>query len=499
MANPTASRNPIHDDSDQSKAFANLAYVLDESSRVNMIVSYSQGDFEIPNIPGQVPTYTYGSQSTFDSSHLNENQQEQSFYEIMTYQKTLPDLDFQLSQFMRASQVQFSPDVIGDLMFNGVASRVDHTLFSNGVSGDAKYDLNNDHILRGGFSFTAEQAEVNTFNYVFPADPITGDQLSTTPFGIEDDNSKLAYQTSAYLQDEWALTDALTLNYGLRFDGLNAYLNQYALSPRVSLVYQLTDDTTVHIGYAHCFTPPPLYFVSEQEVQLYTNTTHASQVTDSSPVKAEQYHYFDAGITKAISHEFHVGLDAYYKIKKDVLDEGQFGPAMIFSPYNGERARVYGAELTMNYEHHRFGAYANLSFSRAMAEGITSGQFQFDPDELAYLENHWYHLDHDQRLTATTGVSYKLLDHTTVYADAIAGTGLYTGFGNAEDSPNYATVNAGVKQDIMNNADGKLSLRFDVVNALDKIYEIRSGDGVGVFAPQYLPRRGFYAGATYEF
>jgi len=498
MANPTSSRNPIHDDSDQSKEFANLSYVLDSSSRVNMLVSYSQGNFQIPNIPGQTPAFVYGSQSTFDSSHLDENQQEQSFYEVLTYQKSLPDLDFQFSQFMRASEVRFTPDAIGDLMFNGVASRVDHTLLSNGLSGDAKYDLNNGHILRSGFSFTVEQADVNTANLVFPA-AVAGNQTSTTPFLIPDDSSKQAFQYSAYLQDEWALIDQLTLNYGLRFEGWNAYLDQYALDPRVSLVYQVTDDTTMHIGYAHCFTPPPLYYVSEEEVQLFTNTTHASAVTDSSPVKAEQYHYFDAGITRDITHAFHVGLDAYYKIKKDVLDEGQFGQAMIFSPYNAARGRVYGAELTMNYEHRGFSVYANLSASRAMAEGLSSGQFQFDPDELAYLESHWYHLDHDQRLTATTGISDKILDHTTIYADAIAGSGMYGGFANTEDRPNYATFNTGIQQEILNGPDGKLSLRFDVVNVFDKVYEIRDGDGIGVFAPQYLPRRGFYAGMTYDF
>jgi outer membrane receptor protein involved in Fe transport len=497
MANPTASRNPTHDDSDQSKEFANLSYVLDDSSRVNLIVSYSQGNFEIPDIPGQTPVYTYAGHTAFDSAHLDENQQEQSFYEVLTYQKTFADLDLQLSQFTRASEVRFSPDVVGDLLFNGVASRVDHTLFANGLTGDAKYDLNNGHILRGGFSFTAEQADVNTLNWVFPGDAVGYQALS--PYTIVDDNSQQAYQYSAYLQDEWALTDRLTFNYGLRFDGLNAYLDQYALSPRASLVYQVTDDTTAHIGYAHCFTPPPLYYVSGQEIQRFAGTTHASDVTNSSPVKAEQYHYFDAGITKAITREFHVGLDAYYKIKRDVLDEGQFGPAMIFSPYNAARGRVYGAELTMNYELRRFSAYANFSFSRAVAEGLTSGQFQFDPGELAYLENHWYHLDHDQRLTAATGVSYKILDRTTVYADAIAGTGMYTGFANTEDMPNYATANLGVKQDILDGPDCTLSIRFDVVNVFDKVYEIRDGDGVGVFAPQYLPRRGFYGGVACTF
>ena len=32
------------------------------------------------------------------------------------------------------------------------------------------------------------------------------------------------------------------------------------------------------------------------------------------------------------------------------------------------------------------------------------------------------------------------------------------------------------------------------INVFDKIYEIRNGTGVGVGAPQYGPRRGFFVG-----
>ena len=43
--------------------------------------------------------------------------------------------------------------------------------------------------------------------------------------------------------------------------------------------------------------------------------------------------------------------------------------------------------------------------------------------------------------------------------------------------------------------DGKpLTVRFDVVNIFDTIYQIRNGSGIGVFASQYGPRRGFFIG-----
>jgi outer membrane receptor protein involved in Fe transport len=42
-------------------------------------------------------------------------------------------------------------------------------------------------------------------------------------------------------------------------------------------------------------------------------------------------------------------------------------------------------------------------------------------------------------------------------------------------------------------------VRFDVINLFDKVYEIRSGTGIGVFAPQYGARRGLFFGLSKAF
>ncbi len=61
--------------------------------------------------------------------------------------------------------------------------------------------------------------------------------------------------------------------------------------------------------------------------------------------------------------------------------------------------------------------------------------------------------------------------------------------------PFYTQVNLGVSHDFITPASTKpLTVRFDVVNVFDSIYEIRDGSGIGVFAPQYRPRRGFFVG-----
>jgi hypothetical protein len=44
-----------------------------------------------------------------------------------------------------------------------------------------------------------------------------------------------------------------------------------------------------------------------------------------------------------------------------------------------------------------------------------------------------------------------------------------------------------------------MEARFDIFNIWDEQYKIRDGTGLGVFAPQFGPRRAFYGGLKKEF
>jgi len=502
MANPTNGVTQLHDNTYQYKGLTSLSWFIDNSSRLSIILSGIYSRFQLPNIPGQVASYGYDSLTSFASSSLDDNQKEQSYYDIVAYQKKSGALNYQVSQTARYSDVLYLPDAVGDLMFNGVAARSEHSLAAIGLALDASDELDASHTLRAGASVTVDNADVATQNSVFPAvwNDTLWAQTSTVPFIIDDDNRKTAWLYSCYLQDEWKLAKELTVNYGLRFEGLNAYLDEYQLSPRLNAVYRPFKPTALHAGYGMYFTPPPIEFVPAASIGKFENTTYGADPnnTQSSPVKSERYHYFDAGITQQLFPRLEIGLDGFYKLKKHTLDEGQFGPAMIFSPNNADHGYVRGVELTLNYDGTNVSAYGNIAFSRAMAYGLVSGEFQFAPDEIDYMRTHWYHLDHDQDVTASAGAAYKLAG-AKVYADLLYGSGLYGGLYNTQEAPEYVTVNAGFDYTLAISRTAKLKARFDVVNLFDLVYEIRDGDGIGVFAPQYLPRRGFYGGLSWEF
>ena len=101
-----------------------------------------------------------------------------------------------------------------------------------------------------------------------------------------------------------------------------------------------------------------------------------------------------------------------------------------------------------------------------------------------------------QLMTGSAGASYRW-NGNLFTTDMIYGSGLRSGFANMDSNPPYVVVNAGVSREFQWSPDVKpVTLRFDVVNLFDKIYELRNGTGIGVFAPQFGARRGFYAGIS---
>src|SRR5213083_2344468 len=497
LENPTRTANPIHDDTDQYRMFGYSSYILDDTSRFVLLTSGYHGDFEIPNNPGQTPMFIDMGRSTFNSAKLDETQVEQDAYAILAYQKKIDDFNMQASVFTLYSSVLFRPDNTGDLIFNGVASRVDRDIFSNGVSLDASYKLNDQHTLRGGFLINAQHATVGTSTLVFPVDA-NGNQTSDIPLRIVDNSGKYGYFYGFYLQDEWKPFEQLTINFGGRLDFVNAFVDENQLSPRINIVYTPFENTALHAGYARYFTPPPLEAVPESTIAKFTGTTNESGITKDASVSSERAHYFDAGVTQRIMEGFNVGLDGFYKSSHSTLDEGQFGEALILSSFNYNRGEIYGGEFTSSYDKGPFSAYLNAAYEWARGTNISSAEFLFDPDEFAYIKKNWVFLDHDQRFSGSAGISYTWKDWQAGI-DGLYGNGLRRGFANTKKNHPYETFNVSLQRRIKITEKTAVKVRFDVVNILDTIYELRDGSGIGVGAPQFGQRRGFYGTVAFDF
>jgi outer membrane receptor protein involved in Fe transport len=127
---------------------------------------------------------------------------------------------------------------------------------------------------------------------------------------------------------------------------------------------------------------------------------------------------------------------------------------------------------------------------------VVSNQYLIDGHTYGYLLNNWHYIDDMQYMTGSAGASYRWEKATLFSMDMIYGSGLRAGFGNTGHVPPY-TQFVGVSHDFFLAPGMKATvLRFDVVNLFDTVYELRNGTGIGVFAPQYGPRRGYFVGLT---
>jgi outer membrane receptor protein involved in Fe transport len=494
IENPTSSVNALHDQTDQGKFFAYVSTLLSDSTRLSIISGASYSTFQIPNNPNQMPLGDFGPANA-NSSTLSEREIDQYYYNIVALQTKGDLIDSQLSVFSRYANVHFIPDVPGDLTFNDVASDVTRQSQMYGTQFDASYEINRAHTLRFGFMVTAEKTDVSNISTVLPVDPATG-AISPAPFTINDSNSLLGWNLGVYVQDEWKLTNNLTFNFGIRFDQLYQFVDANQFSPRAAFIYKPFDGTTFHAGYARYFTPPMQAQATQSNLALFTNTTNQPDVPNNDPVKPERSHYFDVGVDQKLAPGLTVGLDAYYKIATDLIDDGQFGQAVVLTQFNWARGYSEGAEAKVKYQTGNFSAYANFAFNITRATDPTSNQYLLDPDEFAFLLTHYHYTDDMQMLTGSAGAAYRW-EQTVFSINMRYGSGLPTGFANSSFNKPYVTANLGVAREFQAFTGAKpITVRFDVVNLFDKIYELRDGSGIGVFAPQFGARRGFYAGLS---
>ncbi len=504
--NPVGTLNALHDTTRQAHGFGVLSYDLTPQERLSLIFGQSMNSFQIPDNPTLTPQCCSSTlQPVPPAVALDANQVELNQFQVASLQSSLGQWNMQWSLYHRLSQQQYTPDPnLGDLFYAGVSNAVLRSSDARGIQTDAGWQMNDEHTLHATFMAQEESFLSNDQSQVYCtgiSSVCAGNQLtvagvsSTPPVTLQDNTAGVAHFWGTSLQDEWKILSPLTLNYGLRFDEDNTFVSQHQLSPRLSLVYDYSPATRMHVGYSRFFTPPSTDMVDSKTLALFTNTTNASTVLTNAPVRAERSNYYDMGLSHQLSDHMGFDVDAYYKDVQNPLDEGQFGNSLLFSAFNYQQGKIYGVEFSGNWHEDRLSANINASVSRAMAKGIESGQFNFSPAEIAYINNNWVYMDHDQRYTLSGTVGYRT-DWANLSLDTIFGSGLRSGFANTQTMPDYVVFNTSATHLFKTQEFGDLEGRVTVLNLFDRTYELRSGTGIGVGAPQYGFERTFMVGVT---
>ena len=521
--NTSPDPHPLHDLTDQERFFGYISLRIDPSSRLTFLLSSSDARFQIPDTVGVAPIYQLAGNPPADSATANNHQFEQNYYVVLSYQKSAGALSFQVSAFSRYTGIDFTPDRVQDLLLAGTAAQVDNSDLADGLQADASYKLGDRHTLRAGMLATYDLERLDTTSAVFPSvsqftasptteiipqlggpAPLPGNppQSSLNPITIVDNGRNSGLTAGIYLQDEWQLGDRITLNYGLRYDRFDvSFDDAQQLSPRANLVWRLDDSTSMHAGYARYFMPPTLQYVPPPTVKAFEYTTDAPYNGKDDPPRVERDNYFDLGLSRQITPDLQVTGDTFCKLARNLMDDGQFGAAVILNNFNYTSGTVYGAEFGGTYKKGPMFIYSNFSYVQTWARNFDSVENEFPSNEIAYLAGNSIQLDHQGKYTASGGAAFSPFRNTQIHTDFLYGNGLRAGFANLEKLPQYWTDNVGVEYvwHLRNRRISEIKLRFDCINLFNEIVEIRNGTGVGIAAPAYGPRRGFYAGSSVEF
>ena len=138
---------------------------------------------------------------------------------------------------------------------------------------------------------------------------------------------------------------------------------------------------------------PSFQGISPGATAAFAGTTGLAGTGIVTPETEDDYEW-DAGIVHQLTKRLVVSEDGFYEYTGHYLDTGQFGDVPIFAPFNYRHGYIWGTETTVTYNADNLSIHGSTTIGRNMQKGVATGQFNFDPDELGYINRHYIVLDH---------------------------------------------------------------------------------------------------------
>lgn len=114
------------------------------------------------------------------------------------------------------------------------------------------------------------------------------------------------YQWGLFVQDEYSITDDLTFNAGLRFDYFSIFGK--TLNPRLGLLYNLQQNSTVKLLYGTAFRAPSQYELNFSDGGLSSIPSENLKPEKLDTLEFILEHYFDAQL-RAEFNVFHTHIN----------------------------------------------------------------------------------------------------------------------------------------------------------------------------------------------
>jgi hypothetical protein len=487
FSSATPGPDAIHDHTNQGQGFGFFTYNLNPTTRLSLITSVAASNNQLPNRANFAPGFELTGVSNFPSANINSFLNFRDYMGILALNgATASGLTYQLAYSTHYISQKFEPDQIGELIYQGVASTAFHSDFDNTLQGDLTYKLGA-HTLGAGFYLGEYAVEADDSSLVFKVDA-AGDQIGPPffPVRVINNANKINLLSGIYLQDTWQITEKLRANVGVRWDRLSGFTYNNQIDPTINLVYAARPDTTLHAGFARYMQVPSFQGISPGAPAAFAGTTGLAGTGIVTPETEDDYEW-DAGIVHQLTKRLVVSEDGFYEYTGHYLDTGQFGDVPIFAPFNYRHGYIWGTETTVTYNADNLSIHGSTTIGRNMQKGVATGQFNFDPDELGYINRHYIVLDHQPLYGASGGATYRWKPYAFSF-DAIYSSGLRGGFADLESLPHVVQVDLSAQRSFQVPHVGEVTDRITLLNIFDRTNLIRPAEGIGIFQAAYGPR-----------
>ena len=498
---PATPNGAIHDDTQQGHGFGYFESSWTPPARSARSPARFVGHFQIPNSPG-VDAGVHRQRDL--GVRFHEARREPARAELFPGPVLFQEVEG-ISSF-QAARSRATADVLPSRPARRSALQRHRASGSTGAASRPATDRRQlrphpePHAPRRRLLGARSVTSVQTTSSVLPADRRRA-RPSDEPFNIFDSHGKTGYTYSVYLQDAWKVLPTVTSTAACASTCSTAFTQREAAQPapqRGVAARRRADRACGLRALLHAAAARPV--VNNGAHRRARRHHRGARVTDQRPGARRARPLLRRRLHAAAPAGLKFGLDAYYKIATTCSTRASSARRLPDPVQLPARRSTYGVELTASYAAGGFTGYGNLAAAQQWAKGIASAQALFSAEDLAYIHEHYIVTDHSQLITASAGALLPLArDALEPRLPGRQRPPAHVAHPNDASNPPYQQLNLGHPQRFTLPAIGPMEARFDVINVLGKDYVLRDGTGVGIFASQFGPPRGFFAGVKKEF
>lgn len=406
--------NAVHDAADSSNQF--FRSITDFHNGNTLAIDYlnQYNAFEIP-----INTSAYYADSVVNTPTQDDVQREYSSFANVNFTHAAHDGlgYFQIIPWWHQSRTVYAGDLAQDVL--AVDTSSDDCAPSPApcqLGGLSQDRLENDFGLRTDYFRSSAHHAFKVGVDVASQSFNSNEQIllaGTAPF--LDNTAQHGNTLGAYAEDNWTLSTLFAIQYGIRYDYSNGFVEGNQVSPRIGANYRVGPATVLHAFYGRMYAAPFLEDTRRDAVVI--GGGGPLPVYDLKP---ESDSYYEAGIGQTFGSGLYGYVNAWERNAWNVLDTTQIFPTPIFAVFNNSLGLAHGFELRLQQRHEADEWFVSASYSQSVAGGISGGTFLFPPsvvsdtslepedhDQTVAVEDQYIkHFGRDLKTYASLGTDY---------------------------------------------------------------------------------------------